>query len=79
VPPKTCLCPHVVYTYVVGCVVGSIDEAPGVSGYTHAHALMELTHACSRFEFLWKSSPGENRESIWANTCYYLLLCHNQT
>jgi hypothetical protein len=52
VPPKTCVCPHVVYTCVVGCVVGSNDEAPGVSGYMHAHALMELTHACSRFEFL---------------------------
>jgi hypothetical protein len=73
--PKTCVYPHVVYTSVVESNV----EASGVFGYMHAHALMALTHAYSRLGFLWKSSTGENRESICANTCYYLLLCHNQT
>jgi hypothetical protein len=69
--PKTCVCTHVVYKSVVGSNV----EAPGVSGYTHAHALTPHPHACSRLGFLWKSSTRENHESIWDNSYYY----HNPT
>jgi hypothetical protein len=51
-PPKTCVCPHIVYTSVVGCVVRSNVEAPGVSDDMHAHALTTLTHAYSGLGFL---------------------------
>jgi hypothetical protein len=54
-PPKTCACPHIVYTSVVGCVIGSNVEAQSVPSYTHAHALMALRHACSGLGFLWIS------------------------
>jgi hypothetical protein len=56
--PKTCACPHVVYTRVVGCVVGSNVEPPDVSSYTHALALTTLRHACSRLWFIWMSQLG---------------------
>jgi hypothetical protein len=39
------VCPHVVYTSLVGCVVGSNVEASGVSGYKHAYAVISL-RAC---------------------------------
>jgi hypothetical protein len=76
-PPKLVYI-HILYTRVWWGVVGSNIEALGVFRYTHAHALMALTHTCSGLGFLWKSSTRENGERIWANTCYYLLLCHNQ-
>jgi hypothetical protein len=63
-PPEIGAFPHVVYTSVVGCVVGSNVEAPDVCGYTHAHALMALRHACSGLGFLWMSHLGGWESSV---------------
>jgi hypothetical protein len=61
------VCPYVVYISVVGCVVGSNVEAPGVSGYKHAHALTAL-RAC----MLWIMVSLDNapsRVEIPPKTC----------
>jgi hypothetical protein len=45
---------HLLYLYITlnYCNVVIYFEALGVSGYTHAHALTKLRHACSGLGFL---------------------------